>query len=107
MKESAYIVVFITAGSEEEAQLIASRLLEHRKAACVNIVASVESSFWWEGELDSAREKLLIVKSKASLLPEIVRLVKEMHSSEVPEIIALPVVGGNRDYLDWIGENVG
>ena len=106
MKELAYIVLFITASSSEEAYKIAEVLLNQRKAACVNIVPGVSSLFWWQDKIDSAQESLLIVKTKASLLPEIISLVKGIHSYDVPEIIALPIVGGNQDYLEWIGREV-
>ena len=106
MEESAYIVLFITASGSEEARKIAEALLNQRKVACVNIVPKVSSLFWWQDKLDSAEESLLIIKTKASQLDEIVRLVKELHSYDVPEIIALPIVGGNQDYLDWIGKEV-
>ena len=81
-------------------------LLTQRKAACVNIVPGVSSLFWWQDKLDSAQESLLIIKTKASLLNEIITLVREVHSYDVPEIIALPIVGGNQDYLEWIGKEV-
>ena len=100
--ELAYIVIFITASNSEEAHKIAKVLLSQRKAACVNIVSEISSLFWWQDKLDSAQESLLIVKTKASLLDQIVTLVKEVHSYEVPEIIALPIIGGNQDYLEWI-----
>jgi len=106
MEEFTYIVVLITTGTPEEAQRIAAVLLEQRKAACVNIVPRVSSRFWWRGELDSAEESLLIVKTKATLLDEVVSLVKEAHSYDVAEVIALPVVGGSQDYLDWMGGEV-
>lgn len=106
MEEFAYIVLFITTGTDEEAHKIAEVLLNQRKVACVNIVPRVSSLFWWQDKLDSAQESLLIVKTKASLLPEIINLVKGVHSYEVPEIIALPIVGGNQDYLEWIGKEV-
>jgi periplasmic divalent cation tolerance protein len=102
MKETDRIVVLITTGSEEEAHKIAESLVNRRKAACVNIVPRVDSLFWWEGKLDSARESLLIVKTKASLFPEMVELVKRVHSYEVPEIIALPIIVGSEDYLTWL-----
>ena len=105
-KEPGEIVIFITVGAEEEGRSIAERLLNQRKVACVNIVPKVESLFWWQGKLDSDQERLLIIKTKASLLAEIVRLVKEIHSYEVPEIIALPIIGGNEDYLKWIHSEV-
>jgi periplasmic divalent cation tolerance protein len=104
MKETGKIVIFVTTSSEPEAHKIADLLLSRRKAACVNIVPKVESSFWWQGKLDSAKESLLIIKTEASLLSEIVALVKTEHSYEVPEIIALPIIGGNVDYLKWIGD---
>ena len=104
MEHDQNIVIFITTGTDEEARRVAEALLEQRKAACVTIVPTVTSLFWWEGRIDSDQESLLIVKSKASLLDEIVSLVKEVHSYDVPEVIALPIIGGNSDYLSWIGE---
>ncbi len=102
-----FVVLFITTATAKEAQRISRVLLEQRKAACVNIVPGVSSLFWWQDKLDSARESLLIVKTKTSLLNEIVRLVKEIHSYDIPEIIALPIVGGNQDYLEWIRKEAG
>ena len=105
MKESGHIVLLITTKNEEEAKRISRVLLERKKAACVNIL-DADSHFWWEGNIESAHESLLIVKSKASLLSEIIDLVRTAHSYDVPEIIALPVISGNQDYLDWIDDNV-
>jgi len=106
MKNVDNIVVLVTTSSEPEARKIAELLLSRRKAACINIVPRVDSSFWWQEKLESARESLLIIKTKASLLSEIVELVKSAHGYEVPEIIALPIVGGNEDYLKWINGEV-
>ena len=102
MKKTDRIIVLITAGSAEEAHRIAESLVKEKKAACANIVPGVDSLFWWEGKLDSARESLLLVKTKASLFSEIVEMVKRMHSYEVPEIIALPIIAGSEDYLEWL-----
>ena len=102
MKKTDRIVVLITAGSEEEAHKIAELLVNEKKAACVNILPAVDSLFWWEGKIESARESLLLVKTKASLFPEIVELVNRTHSYEVPEIIALPIIAGSEDYLKWL-----
>jgi periplasmic divalent cation tolerance protein len=77
-------------------------LVEQRKAACVSIVPGVHSLFWWQGELDSAEESLLIAKTRGSLLPEVIDLVRKAHSYDVPEIVALPIIGGNEPYLRWI-----
>ena len=106
MEEFTYIVAFITTPTAEEAWRISRVLLEQRKAACVNIVPRVSSYFWWQDKLDSKPESLLIVKTKASQLDKIVRLVKEVHGYDVPEVIALPIIGGNEDYLDWVGKEV-
>ncbi|MGQ9545564.1 MAG: divalent-cation tolerance protein CutA [Dehalococcoidia bacterium] len=102
MKKTDRVVVLITTGSEEEAHEIAESLVNEKKAACVNIVSRVDSLFWWEGKVDSARESLLLVKTKASLFPQIVKIVKRIHRYEVPEIIALSITAGNKDYLKWL-----
>ncbi len=99
---TGHLVILVTTSNSEEAHKIANELLNQRKAACVNIVPRVNSLFWWQGKLDSAQESLLLIKTKASLLDEIIELVKAVHSYETPEIIALPIVGGNQDYLEWI-----
>ena len=107
MKESSQVVILITTATEEEARSIAGLLLNQRKAACVNIVPRVDSLFRWQGKLDSAKESLLIIKTRASLLPEIVEMVKKAHSYELPEIIALPIINGSEDYLKWIDNETG
>jgi periplasmic divalent cation tolerance protein len=95
-------MVLITADSEQEAHKIAELLIKEKKAACVNIVPRVDSRFRWKGKIDSARESLLLVKTRASLLSGVISLVKETHSYEVPEIIALPIIAGSEEYLKWL-----
>ncbi len=104
MNETERLVVFVTVSGEEEGRKIARLLVGARKVACVNILPGVDSVFWWKGEIDSEQESLLIVKTKAALFPEVVDLVKSAHSYEVPEIIALPIVAGNEDYLEWLDQ---
>jgi len=99
MENRENVVIFITTGTDEEAHRIANMLLNQKKVACVNILPKVRSLFWWQDKLDSAQESLLIVKTRASLLSEIVSMVREVHSYDVPEVIALPIIGGNPDYL--------
>lgn len=106
MDTTSFIVILITTTDDEEAHRISTMLLEKKKAACVNIVPRVNSFFWWQDKLDSAVESLLIIKTRESLLNEIIDLVKESHSYDTPEIIALPIIGGNQDYLQWIKQEV-
>ncbi|OGX25794.1 MAG: hypothetical protein A2787_07860 [Omnitrophica WOR_2 bacterium RIFCSPHIGHO2_01_FULL_48_9] len=101
-----YIVIFITAKDKAEAEKIARHLVSHKLAACVNISSGVESFFWWENKIDTASEVLLIVKSKKSLFKKIVAAVRAVHSYNVPEIIALPVIDGHKDYLKWINDSL-
>jgi periplasmic divalent cation tolerance protein len=102
MEQKKFAVVFITAKDHEEAQKIAKDLVKKRQAACVNIVPGMNSHYWWKDKLEAAEESLLIVKTKESLLPEVIKSVKKLHSYRIPEIIALPIVDGSRDYLEWI-----
>ncbi len=106
MNKNGFAIVLITTSADEESQLIARVLLEQRKAACVNIIPEVTSLFWWEKAIDREKESLLIVKTRVELLDEVIRLVKEIHSYDVPEIIAMPVLGGNNDYLEWVDNEV-
>lgn len=101
-----HIVVFITATDHEEAMLISRVLLEQKKAACVSIVDDVSSAFRWQANIECETESLLVVKSSAAMLDEIIETVKEVHSYETPEIIALPIIGGSADYLEWLEESV-
>lgn len=100
-----FIVVFITASNKKEAQKLSLALVKEKLAACVNILKGIESVFWWEGKVDKAREFLLIVKTKRSLLPKLVKKVKALHSYSVPEIIGLPIIGANKQYLEWLNES--
>ena len=106
MSDPIYAVVLVTASSEAEGLKLQKMLMEKRKAACVNMVSRLESHFWWKGKIDIAEEVLLIIKTKVSAVNEIIRLVKEAHSYVIPEIIALPVIAGNEDYLRWVDEEV-
>jgi periplasmic divalent cation tolerance protein len=98
------IVVLITASSRDEAALIGKALVDGHLAACANIVPDVRSLFFWEGRTQDARETLLIVKSRLPLMEKLIARVKSLHSYTVPEIIALPIVAGSRDYLNWLQE---
>jgi len=100
------VVVFITAKDKEEGQKIARHLLQEKLAACVNVVDGVQSFFWWDGKIDESQEVLLVAKTKKSLFTRIVKAVRSVHSYSVPEIIALPIMDGFKDYLKWINNSV-
>jgi len=99
---SGEIVVFITASSEDEAKKIADALVEDRLVACANIVPGVQSVFRWQGNVCREPECLMMLKTRAQHLEAVAALVKQLHSYEVPEIVALPIIGGSAEYLDWI-----
>lgn len=107
MTQQDHIAIFITTGSIDEARRIGISLLEQKLAACVNIVPGVESHFRWENQIESETENFLVVKTRKSRLAKITAAVKKLHSYDVPEIIALPIIGGNPDYLDWIDRETG
>ncbi len=101
----SHVVVFITVATAEEAERIGGALLADRLAACVQTVP-VHSAYWWKGAIEEAGETLLIVKTAARLVDALTVRVRALHSYSVPEVIALPIVGGNPDYLRWIDESV-
>ena len=100
-----YCVVLVTASSSEEAEAIAFALVEAQLAACVNITP-IHSIYTWEGKINSDREWQLIIKTKLAQFSTLSAKIQELHSYEVPEIIALPIFAGSEYYLKWIAENV-
>ena len=100
--EQTYIIVLVTVSSKQEGEKIAHFLLEKKLIACANIIGPVSSHFHWSGKIETAKEYVIILKSKQKLFGEICKAVKAMHSYEVPEIIALPIIEGSNEYLDWM-----
>jgi periplasmic divalent cation tolerance protein len=99
-------IVLSTAGSEDEARKIADHLVENQIAACVNIVPGIESIYRWQGKVESAREWLLLVKTTAEKFQEARDAIRELHSYDLPECIAITIEDGSEEYLKWIGESV-
>jgi len=97
-----YIVIFVTASSKKEAQKIGASLIKQKLAACVNIIDKVDSVFFWENKVQKAKEYLLVIKSTRAKFTQIAKLIKSLHSYKVPEIIALPIIVGDKPYLRWI-----
>lgn len=101
-----FIAVLVTAKDKKEGSRIAKGLLEAKLIACANIIDGVQSLFWWEGKIDSSKEVLLVLKTKKNLFKKVMTKVKSLHSYQTPEIIALPLVTGSEDYLDWVSSSV-
>ncbi len=101
------IIVLVTCGSRKEARKIARALVGRRLAACVSeIGVSVASTYRWKGKLESAKESLLLIKTSKKRFTAVRNAVRKLHSYEAPEIIALPIAAGSREYLDWIAASV-
>ena len=101
------LVVLVTCGSAAEARRIARALVEARLAACVNVVkAPVRSVYRWKGKVESATERLLVIKTSRGRFDALRKEVERLHRYDVPEIIALPIAGGSSAYLKWLSEGL-
>ncbi|MEW6041964.1 MAG: divalent-cation tolerance protein CutA [Elusimicrobiota bacterium] len=101
-----HIVIFITCANKSEANKVSEHLINRKLVACGNIITKISSVYWWQGKVEKAKEVLLITKSTQKILKKIIKEVKKKHSYSVPEIIAIPIIGGNPDYLKWIEDSV-
>jgi periplasmic divalent cation tolerance protein len=99
-------IVLSTAGSESEAHKIARHLVENQLAACVNIVPRIESIYRWQGKVESSREWLLLIKTSAERFPEVRDAIRDLHSYELPECIAIGIEEGSPEYLQWLASSV-
>ena len=97
-----YIIILVTAKDKQEAEKITQLLLDERLIACGNIVSSVTSLFHWSGKIDKAEECLIVMKSRMDLFSQVAEQVRRLHSYEVPEVLALPIVDASKAYLDWM-----
>ena len=102
----AYSLILSTASSKDEAQHIARALVERRLVACVNIVGPIDSIYRWKGEVESAQEFLLMMKTDSDRFERVRDAVKSLHSYEVPEVIQVPVENGLPAYLQWISTSI-
>jgi len=100
-----YIAVLTTAPCGAKAKKIAEFIISKKLAACVNIIPKIDSFFRWQAKVDKAKESLLVIKTKKALFGELVKAIKSKHPYEVAEIIALPIILGNKEYLEWIDES--
>lgn len=97
-----YIQVFTTVGSKEEARTVAGAIVEQRLAACVQVIGPIQSTYWWQGQMQMDEEYLCLIKTSRSVYQTLEMAIKEVHSYETPEILAMPVEEGNQDYLFWL-----
>ncbi len=97
-------LVYVTAGSLEEARKIAAAIVEERLAAGANILPHMESVYQWKGKIKNESEVVLLAKTKKSLAQQLASRIKELHSYEVPCVVTVPITGGNPDFLAWIME---
>lgn len=97
-----YVTVYITAADEDEAQKIATTLVQERLAACANILGSINSVYWWDGAVQNGAEVALILKTRKSLFEQLKNRAAELHSYDCPCITAWDVTAGYKPYLDWI-----
>lgn len=101
-----FIMVYVTTASKVEAEKIAQDLLREHLIACVNIVGPVSSFFQWSGKIDTSEEYLMIMKSRSDLFMALSERVRALHSYEVPEVVAVPIVDGSKDYFDWMNSTL-
>lgn len=100
------IVVLSTCSSAAEAKQVAHALVEKRLAACVNVIAGVRSVYRWKDAIEDEEEVLLVIKTSRPLMDELREEIERLHSYEVPEVIALPVVDGSERYLEWMNREL-
>ena len=100
--DSNYIIVLVTTANKSEAEKISEALLKEKIIACANIISPVTSFFNWQGKVDKCEECLVVMKSRRDLFVELEDQVKKLHSYEVPEVLAFPIVDGSEAYLAWL-----
>jgi periplasmic divalent cation tolerance protein len=100
------LLVLTTAGSEAEAHVIAQTLVERRLAACVNIIPRAQSVYRWEGKVEQAEEYFLLIKTVKAREEQVRAAIREMHSYDLPECIAISIESGSADYLQWLSDSV-
>ena len=107
METGEFIVILSTCGSKAEAETIATRLVNDRAAACVNIIENITSVYQWQGKIEKGVECLMVIKTRAALADKAETIIQELSSYDCPEVIALPIVGGSAHYLKWIADVTG
>lgn len=102
----SYLQVMTTTQTEEQAKIIARHLVESKIAACVQINGPIESTYRWKGKVETAQEWLCLIKTRDNLFDEVQNAIKKLHPYETPEIIAVPIVKGSKEYLNWLDDEL-
>jgi periplasmic divalent cation tolerance protein len=105
-KMKSYIQISTTTETKEQAQTIAQYLVDTKLAACVQISGPITSTYRWKGKVENSQEWLCLIKTRNDLFIKVEAAIKKMHPYETPEIIAVPIVKGSKEYLNWIDENL-
>ena len=105
MASEEFVVVLTTFPANGDAEAFASTLVQERLAACINVLPQVRSIYTWEGKIERADEKQLLIKTRTDRLHELETRLKELHRYEIPEFLVMPVLDGSREYLAWIAES--
>jgi len=106
MKKSSHVIVLVTTPEMKTARMLAATALEARLVACANLIPKIESHYWWQGKIESSTEVLILFKTTKVRLKALEKLVVDKHPYQTPEIIVLPITGGNGRYLDWLSKSV-
>jgi periplasmic divalent cation tolerance protein len=102
----SYIQVTTTTESKEQAKKIADFIVEQKLAACVQLLGPIESTYRWKGKIETAEEWLCLIKTQADFYNQVEAAIKKMHPYETPEIIAVPIIKGSNEYLQWIDDEL-
>ena len=100
------IIILTTVSSKKEAELIGSKLIDKELAACVNIIPNIKSIYRWEGKINKDSEYLLIIKTVKRAEDDVFENIRKLHSYNTPEMISIPITGGEKSYLNWLSKSV-
>lgn len=102
-----HIIVLVTTANKTEAEEIVKALLNEKLIACANIIGPAYSLFWWQGKIEKAQEHIILMKTRKNLFSKLSEKIKSLHSYELPEIIAIPIIAGSKAYLEWLNKSLG
>ena len=105
-RQNDHVFVYVTAAGKLEAERISRALIQERLVSCTNIIEDMSALFWWDGEVQSEKEVVIVAKTRSDAFERLAGRVRELHSYECPCIIGMPIAMGNPDYLAWIDEEV-